>query len=141
MNKLLTLTLAATMLLASLTSCRMPEKKDPFKEILEENPDMELPKSEIMEVDPEDIPIFEINDTLSNYEEEMTFDIPALGDHAAGKLIVKYQIYDFAYEDRNVAGADRQHRRLLRKYPDRQKQVHHPCLRGLCRRLAELLHL
>ena len=37
MKKLLTLTLTATLLLASLTSCRMPEKKDPFKEILEEN--------------------------------------------------------------------------------------------------------
>ena len=103
MKKLLTLTLAATMLLASLTSCRMPEKKDPFKEILEENPEIELPKSEIMEVDPESIPTFVINDTLSNYEEEMTFDIPAEGDHAAGKLVVKYKIYDFAYEDRNVA--------------------------------------
>lgn len=103
MKKLLPLTLAAAMLLAALTSCRMPEKKDPFKDILEENPEIELPKSEIMEVDPEDIPIFEINDALSNYEEEMTFDIPAEGDHAAGKLIVKYQIYDFAYEDRNVA--------------------------------------
>ena len=103
MKKILTLTLAAVLLLASLTSCRMPEKKDPFKEILEENPEMELPKSEVMEVDPESIPIFEINDTLSNYEEEMTFDIPAEGDHAAGKLVVKYKIYDFAYEDRNVA--------------------------------------
>jgi hypothetical protein len=56
-----------------------------------------------MEVDPESIPTFVINDTLSNYEEEMTFDIPAEGDHAAGKLVVKYKIYDFAYEDRNVA--------------------------------------
>ena len=50
MKKLLTLTLAALMLLASLISCRMPEREDPFKEILEENPEMELPKSEVMEV-------------------------------------------------------------------------------------------
>ena len=103
MKKLLALTLAATMLLTTFTSCRMPEKKDPFKEILDENPEMELPKSEVMEVDPESSPTFVINDTLSNYEEEMTFDIPAEGDHAAGKLVVKYKIYDFAYEDRNVA--------------------------------------
>ena len=54
MKKILSFTLAALMLLASLTSCRMPEKQDPFKEILEENPEMELPKSEVMEIDPED---------------------------------------------------------------------------------------
>ena len=103
MKKFLISILTAAMLLTTLTSCRMPEKKDPFKEILDENPEMELPKSEVMEVDPENIPTFEINDALSNYEEEMTFDIPAEGDHAAGKLVVKYKIYDFAYEDRNVA--------------------------------------
>ena len=103
MKKLLTFTLSALMLLTSLTSCRMQERTDPFKEILEENPEMELPKSEVMEVDPESIPKYEIKDSLSNYEAEMTFDIPAEGDHAAGTLVVKYQIYDFAYEDRNVA--------------------------------------
>ena len=102
MKKLISLTLA-TVLLCALTSCRMPERTDPFKEILEENPDMELPKSEVMEVDPESIPKYEIEDSLSNYEAEMTFDIPVEGDHAAGTLVVKYQIYDFAYEDRNVA--------------------------------------
>ena len=54
MKKILSFTLAALVLLTALTSCRMPEKQDPFKEILEENPEMELPKSEVMEVDPED---------------------------------------------------------------------------------------
>ena len=57
MKKIFTLSLVTVLLLTTLTSCRMPEKKDPFKEILEENPDMELPKSEVMEVDPEDIPV------------------------------------------------------------------------------------
>ncbi len=103
MKKILTLTLAAVLLLSSLAACRMPEKHDYFGEAMEQNPDVELPKSEAMEVDPEDIPQFEINDALSGYEEEMTFDIPANGEHAAGELEVKYRIYDFAYEDRNVA--------------------------------------
>ena len=40
MKKILTITLAAALLLASLTSCRMPERTDPFKEILEENPEI-----------------------------------------------------------------------------------------------------
>ncbi len=102
MKKLLTLALAAALLLAALTSCRM-QTHDYFKEELEKNPDLELPESEVMKPDPEDVPKFEINDSLSNYEEEMTFDIPAEGDHEAGELVVKYKIYDFAYEDRNVA--------------------------------------
>ena len=101
MIKILTLTLAALMLLTSLTSCRMPEKKDPFKEILEENPDMELPKSEVMEVDPEDIPQYEINDSLDNYDEEEVFELPATGEYTAGELIVKYKIYD--YKKENIA--------------------------------------
>ncbi len=103
MKKILTLSLAAVLLLSSLAACRMPEKHDYFGEAMEQNPDVELPKSEAMEVDPEDIPQFEIIDALSGYEEEMTFDIPVNGEHAAGELVVKYRIYDFAYEDRNVA--------------------------------------
>lgn len=101
MKKILTLTLAALMLLTSLASCRMPEKKDPFKEILEENPDMELPKSEVMEVDPDTVPKYEIEDTLQNYDEESTIELPASGDYAAGELVVKYKIYD--YNKENVA--------------------------------------
>lgn len=101
MKKILTLTLAALMLLTSLASCRMPEKQDPFKEILEENPDMELPKSEVMEVDPDTVPKYEIEDTLQNYDEESTIELPASGDYAAGELVVKYKIYD--YNKENVA--------------------------------------
>ena len=70
MKKIISLTLAAALFLTVLASCRMPEKHDPFKEILEENPDMELPKSEIMEVDPENIQDYDIEDTVENYENE-----------------------------------------------------------------------
>ena len=101
MKKLLTLTLAALMLLTTLTSCRMPEKQDPFKEILEENPDMELPKSEVMEVDPDTIPKYEINDVIKDYDDEEIFDVPANGDYAEGELVVKYKICD--YNKENVA--------------------------------------
>ena len=101
MKKLLTLTLAALMLLTTLTSCRMPEKQDPFKEILEENPDMELPKSEVMEVDPDSIPKYEINDIIKDYDDEEIFDVPANGDYAEGELVVKYKICD--YNKENVA--------------------------------------
>ncbi len=103
MKKLLTLTLAATLLLAALTSCRM-EVHDYFQEEIDKNPELgDLPESEVMKPDPEDVPKYEINDSLSNYEEEMTFDIPATDEHEAGELVVKYKIYDFAHEDRNVA--------------------------------------
>ena len=64
MKKLLSLTLAALLLLTFLTSCRMPEKQDPFKEILEENPEMELPKSEVMEVAPVDPVDFHFEDVI-----------------------------------------------------------------------------
>ena len=67
MKKIIALSLAVLMLLTALTSCRMPEVKDPFKEILEENPDMELPKSEVMEVDPEDIPQYELFQTYARH--------------------------------------------------------------------------
>ncbi|MBQ7337595.1 MAG: hypothetical protein IJW40_03970 [Clostridia bacterium] len=103
MKKALIVTLTAAMLLTSLTSCRAQEQHDYFADAMEKDPELELPTSEVMEVDPEDLPQFEINDALSNYEEELTFDIPAKGDHAAGELVVKYKIYDFAYEDCNVA--------------------------------------
>ena len=66
MKKIISLTLAALMLLTALTSCRMPAREDPFKEILEENPEMELPKSEVMEVDPDTIPKDEINDVIED---------------------------------------------------------------------------
>ena len=101
MKKLFAFILATAILLTPLTSCRMPEKQDPFKEILEENPDMELPKSEVMEVDPEDIPHYEINDSLDNYDEEEVFELPATGEYTAGELIVKYKIYD--YKKENIA--------------------------------------
>ena len=81
MKKLLFLTLASLMLLASLTSCRIPEKKDPFKEILEENPDMELPKSEVMEVDPEDIPKQELPEIEPNITDE-DYDEIISGDNS-----------------------------------------------------------
>ena len=103
MKKMLIRTLASALLLTALTSCRAQEQHDYFADAMEKDPELELPTSEVMEVDPEDLPQFEINDALSNYEEELTFDIPAKGDHAAGELVVKYKIYDFAYEDRNVA--------------------------------------
>ncbi len=98
MKKLLTLALAATLLLAALTSCRM-QTHDYFKEELEKNPDLELPESEVMKPDPDDIPQYEINDTIEGYEEEETFEVP----DASGELVVKYKIYNFAAEDRNVA--------------------------------------
>ena len=101
MKKLLTLTLAALMLLTSLTSCRMPEKKDPFKEILEQNPDMELPKSEVMEVDPDTIPKYEIEDSVKDYDDEQVIEIPADGDLPGGELVVKYKICN--YGDNNLA--------------------------------------
>ena len=69
MKKLLTLTLAALMLCA-LTSCRMPAREDPFKEILEENPEMELPKSEVMEVAPVDPADFHVEDVIEDYDNE-----------------------------------------------------------------------
>lgn len=103
MKKMILLALAALMLLSALTACRMPEKKDPFKEILEENPDMELPKSEVMEIDPEDAPKYEINDVVDGYEGTEVIPLPAVGDYAAGELVVKYRIYDYALEVRNVA--------------------------------------
>ena len=106
MKKLLTLTLAALMLLTTLTSCRMPEKKDPFKEILEENPDMELPKSEVMEVDPDTVPKYEINDVITEYDDEATFELPASGDYAAGELVVKYKIYDYNKENVTIVSVE-----------------------------------
>lgn len=70
MKKIFTLTLVTVLLLTTLTSCRMPEKQDPFKEILEENPDIELPKSEVMEVDPQDTPQLENDNLLTDYDQE-----------------------------------------------------------------------
>ena len=102
MKKIVSISLSMLILL-SLTCCRMPEKKDPFKEILEENPDMELPKSEVMEIDPEDAPKYEINDVVDGYEGTEVIPLPAVGDYAAGELVVKYRIYDHALEARNVA--------------------------------------
>lgn len=101
MKKLLTLTLAALMLLTFLTSCRMPERTDPFKEILEENPDLELPKSEVMEVDPDTIPKYEIEDSVKDYDDEQVIEIPADGDLPGGELVVKYKICN--YGDNNLA--------------------------------------
>ena len=101
MKKIISLTLAAALMLCALTSCRMPAREDPFKEILEENPEMELPKSEVMEVDPNSIPKYEINDVIKDYDDEDVFDVPADGDLAGGELVVKYKICD--YGNQNVA--------------------------------------
>ena len=95
MKKLLTLTLASALLLTSLTSCRLPEKKDPFKEILEGNPEIELPKSEIMEVDPESIPQYEVHDVIKDYDSEECIETDD------GQIVVKYKICK--YETQNVA--------------------------------------
>ncbi len=95
MKKILTLTLAAALLLSSLAACRMPEKHDYFGEAMEQNPDVELPKSEVMEVDPEDIPQYEINDVIKNYDGEDRIEIDE------GDLVVKYKICK--YNKQNVA--------------------------------------
>ena len=87
MKKLLTLTLASLMLLTSLTSCRMPEKKDPFKEILDENPDMELPKSEVMEVAPVDPVDFHFEDVIEDYDNETESD--------GGDFVCKEKMYEY----------------------------------------------
>ena len=87
MKKILTLTLAALMLLTALTSCRMPEKKDPFKEILEENPEMELPKSEVMEVAPVDPVDFHFEDVIEDYDNETESD--------GGDFVCKEKMYEY----------------------------------------------
>ena len=87
MKKLLTLTLAALLLLTSLTSCRMPEKQDPFKEILEENPEMELPKSEVMEVAPVDPVDFHFEDVIEDYDNETESD--------GGDFVCKDKMYEY----------------------------------------------
>ena len=87
MKKLLTLTLAALMLLIALTSCRMPEKQDPFKEILEENPEMELPKSEVMEVAPVDPVDFHFEDVIEDYDNETESD--------GGDFVCKDKMYEY----------------------------------------------
>ncbi len=101
MKKLLTLTMAAVLLLAALTSCRM-EVHDYFQEEIEKNPELgDLPQSDVMKPDPDDIPQYEINDPLTNYEDEKTFEIPATDEHEAGELVVKYKICE--YKKENVA--------------------------------------
>ena len=98
MKKIFTLPLVTVLLLATLTSCRMPEKQDPFKEILEENPDMELPKSEVMEVDPEDIPkqeLPQISEDYGNYDGQEIVELAETDEYAAGELVVKYKIVNF----------------------------------------------
>ncbi len=95
MKKSIPLTLAALMLLTTLTSCRLPETHDYFGEAMEQNPDVELPKSEVMEVDPDTVPKYEIEDMISDYDGEERIQT---GD---GELIVKYKICD--YNDQNVA--------------------------------------
>ena len=92
MNKIISLTLASLMLLASLTSCRMPEKKDPFKEILEENPEMELPKSEAMEVAPVDPVDFHFEDVIEDYDNETESD--------GGDFVCKDKMYE--YQGNNI---------------------------------------
>ena len=94
MKKIWTLFLAATLLLSTLTSCRMPEKQDPFKEILDENPEMELPKSEIMEIDPEDIPKQELPEIEPNASD---VDLIEMDE---GQLAVKHKIFE--YKDHNL---------------------------------------
>ena len=89
MKKILSFTLAALMLLTALTSCRMPEKQDPFKEILDENPEMELPKSEVMEVDPEDIPKQELPEI-----EPSASDVNLI-EMDEGQLAVKHKIFEY----------------------------------------------
>ena len=86
MKKILTLTLAALMLLTVLTSCRA-EIKDPFKEILEENPEMELPKSEVMEVAPVDPADFHFEDVIEDYDYETESD--------DGEFVCKEKTYEY----------------------------------------------
>ena len=106
MKKLLTLTLAAVMLLASLTSCRM-QVKDPFKDAIEENPDLgDLPQSDVMKPDPDDIPKYEINDVIKDYDEEETFEVPASGDYAEGELVVKYKICSYGRQNVAIASIE-----------------------------------
>ena len=87
MKKLLTLTLAALMLLTALTACRMPAREDPFKEILEENPEMELPKSEVMEVAPVDPVDFHFEDVIEDYDNETESD--------GGDFVCKDKMYEY----------------------------------------------
>ena len=87
MKKLLTLTLAALLLLTFLTSCRMPAREDPFKEILEENPEMELPKSEVMEVAPVDPVDFHFEDVIEDYDYETEDD--------DGEFVCKEKTYEY----------------------------------------------
>ena len=94
MKKIISLTLAAAMLLCVLTACRMPEREDPFKEILEENPEMELPKSEIMEIDPEDIPQQELPEI-----EPSASDVDVI-ETEAGEIAIKHKIFE--YNDHNL---------------------------------------
>ena len=101
MKKRLTLTLAAVLLLAALTSCRV-QVHDPFQDAIEENPDLgDLPQSDVMKPDPDDIPQYEIEDKIDGYESVETFEIPATDEHEAGELVVKYKIC--TYGDNNLA--------------------------------------
>ena len=101
MKKRLTLTLAAVLLLAALTSCRV-QVHDPFQDAIEENPDLgDLPQSDVMKPDPDDIPQYEIEDKIDGYESVESFEIPATDEHEAGELVVKYKIC--TYGDNNLA--------------------------------------
>ena len=89
MKKMWTLFLTAALLLTALTSCRMPEKQDPFKEILEENPEMELPKSEVMELDPEDIPQQQLPEVESGDPDVELIEMDE------GQLAIKHKIFEY----------------------------------------------
>ena len=89
MKKMWTLFLTAALLLTALTSCRMLEKQDPFKEILEENPEMELPKSEVMEVDPEDIPQQQLPEVESG---DPGVELIEMDE---GQLAIKHKIFEY----------------------------------------------
>lgn len=100
MKKYLLVILSAALLLTA-TACHTPEAREYFKDAMEEDPDIELPKSDVMEIDPEDIPQYEINDPVGGYDVEETFVLPATDEYAEGELVVKYKIYD--YKKENIA--------------------------------------
>ncbi len=101
MKKTVTFALAAILLLTTLTSCRLPETHDYFGEAMEQNPDVELPKSEVMEVDPDTIPQYEIKDDYDGYDGQERIELAETDKYAAGELIVKYKIVN--YDQNNAA--------------------------------------
>ena len=104
MKKLLSLILAALMLLIALTACRTQETHDYFKDAIDEDPALELPKSDAMEVDPEDIPtqeLPEISEDYGIYDGQEIIELDETDEYAAGELVMKYKICN--YGENNIA--------------------------------------